>query len=287
MFPTEPIRRYISLSFAKKLDETAKTYAEEHAKIRPKMSPNSGMYFQAVVTAGVRLQQSKIEAYIEIVRAACREADRPVDSEVRNFMLGQIHSMCQSGKNHVVQAVAREINQSGMSFPEGLLPALTAQANTRISAIESEIEREFKIEELKEGIRQSVEVARPVQAAPSVSMPILAPVVERTNRAATHRWTRDQKIGAALILIALVTLIVMITTPEIRSRLRLDRTPGTSPRITTPGQSPAKSGRESNGGKTSSKPPTNPGTLPAPKKQPRPLLQSPAVGGNSRDAAMR
>ena len=59
MFPSEPIRRYITLSFAKKLDETAKAYGEEHAKIRLKMSPNSSMYFQAVVLAGVRLHQSR------------------------------------------------------------------------------------------------------------------------------------------------------------------------------------------------------------------------------------
>jgi hypothetical protein len=144
MFPTDLIRSYINLAFGKKLEEAAKAYGEEHVEIRRKMAPNSGVYFQALVRAGVRLQQSKVDAYVEIVRDACREANTTVDNEVRTFILAEIHNICEAGKGHVARSVATQITQSGMKFPDNLLPALTAEASSGISAIESKIAREFK-----------------------------------------------------------------------------------------------------------------------------------------------
>jgi hypothetical protein len=161
MFPTEPIRRYIQLSFGKKIDETAAAYAHEVSQIRLNMSPSSGMYFRAIVDAGVRVQKAKVYAWIEIVRAACHEANRPVDNEVRGYMLGEIHNMCEGGKVHIAHALANQITQNGLKFPDNLLSSLTARASSRVGAIESEIARDFKIEELKEGVKQSVETGRP------------------------------------------------------------------------------------------------------------------------------
>jgi len=281
MFPTEPIRRYINLSFAKKLDQIAKTYAQEVPKIRQTVSPNSGMYFQAVLDAGVRMQKSKVDAWIEIVRTACREASRPVDNEVRNYALGEIHHMCEAGKGHIAQALANEITRTGMKLPDNLLPLLTAQANTRVSAIESEIAREFKIEELKEGIKKSIDVAKPVEVKP----PSPTPVVQEANQTTEKsKWTRDQKIalgvGIALIVIAVATVAVMVVIPEIRSRLKLDKTPDATQQITTPEQNQTKigSGQESNDKNTSpesAKPSRSPSTLrPAINEQPGPLPSS-------------
>lgn len=211
MFPTEPIRRYIQLSYATKIDENAKTYREEIVKIRLKMSPNSGQYFQAIMLAGVHLQQSSVAAYTEIVRDACREADRPVDREVRTFMLGEIHNMLESGKNHVIQAVAREIGQAPMKPPDNLMPSLIAQANTHISAIGSKIAREFKIEDLKDGIKQSVPIPKPVEAVPP--LPIPAREIPQPEPASKSRFSRGEKIalwvGVPPIVIALLTLAAM------------------------------------------------------------------------------
>jgi hypothetical protein len=179
MFPTDPIRNYINLAFGRKLEETAKAYGVEHAEIRRRMSPNSGMYFQAAMRAGVRLQYSKAEAYIEIVREACREANRPVDTEVRNFMLGEIHNICEVGKAQVARALGNQIMQSGMKFPDDLLPALVAEASRGISAIESEIAREFKIEEFKDGIKQSAGTTSPVE--PKSPMPTPVPAAVTTD----------------------------------------------------------------------------------------------------------
>jgi hypothetical protein len=289
MFPTEPIRRYIQLSFAKKIDETATAYQQEVVQIRLKMSPNSGMYFQALMDAGVRMQKSKVDACIAIVREACREANSPVDNEVRAYMLGEIHHMCESGKGDIARALANEVGRAAIKPPDNLLPALMAQTNARVSAIESEIAREFKIEELKEGVKRSSQVANPVEAKPLAPVPIPAPVVERTDHAPKSGLTRDQKIniavGVTLGVLTVVAIIVALTTPEIRRRLKLDKTPDVPQQFTVPEQNPAKtvSGPESNDGDTSSKSLSKPSTPTSPVDNPTPSRGSqPANGGRRR-----
>jgi len=244
MFPTEPIRRYIQLSFAKKNDETATAYAHDVSQIRLKMSPNSGMYFQAIMNAGVRVQKAKVDAWIEIVRAACREANRPVDNEVRNYMLGEIHNMCEAGKGHVAHALANQVTQSGMKVPDNLLPSLVAQANDRVAAIETTIRRDFKIEELREDVNQrGGTAAHPLDGTSPPPTQVPTPVVQETTRNAEHsKLTRGEKIalwvGIPPILIALVALVVMVAIPETRLWLKLDRPPKATQPITSPTQAP-------------------------------------------------
>jgi hypothetical protein len=93
MSPTDPIRYYINLSFAKKIDEAARTYAAEVSAARPKFPNKSGMRIRAIMQPAVGAAKVRIDSWLQIVRDACNDADRPVDNEVRAFMLAEVHKM--------------------------------------------------------------------------------------------------------------------------------------------------------------------------------------------------
>jgi hypothetical protein len=154
MFPTEPIRNYINLSFAKKSDELAKAYAAEVTSLNTKSPPNSGMYFNALMLAGVQQTKSRIDAWVEVVRAACKEASRPIDDEVRNYVLGEVHGMCEAAKGHIARSLRLRLSQSGMQAAPNLEQSLVANAERQVLGIQSGIKREFKIEELKEQVKK-------------------------------------------------------------------------------------------------------------------------------------
>jgi truncated hemoglobin YjbI len=96
MFPTHPIRNYINLSFAKKIDEVARTYAAEVTAARLKMQGRSGMRIRAIMQPAIGAAKARVDSWLQIVRDACKEADRPVDNEVRAYMLAEVHKMCEA-----------------------------------------------------------------------------------------------------------------------------------------------------------------------------------------------
>ena len=240
MFPTEPIERYINLSFAKRSDELAKTYVADVANIRQTIQSRSGRYFQAHMLAAVRNTKARTEAWVEIVRAACADAKKPVDGEVRSYILGQVHVMCQAAKGHIAQSIALTLQQHHMDSPN-LQTALVGEADRQVSQIESDMGRELKLEELREHVQKDTETVTSSHPA----LPEPSPSKDRQNDKDAERkgWTRDQKIalgvGIPLILIALITLIVTVVVPEIRARFKLDHEPSAEPQVTTPAQNPA------------------------------------------------
>lgn len=172
MFPTESIRQYVALSFAQRIDELAKAYATEVTNLRRNSSPGSGAYFNGLVQAGVRQAKARIEAWIEIVRAACKEASRPIDNEVRTYMLAEVHNMCTAEKGKIAGSLALALTQSGMKAAPGLEQSLVAEVDREVSVIESKIRREFKIEELKENVKKGADTGTPPQTtAPPPSAP--------------------------------------------------------------------------------------------------------------------
>jgi hypothetical protein len=96
MFPTGPKRNYINLSFAKKIDEVARTYAAEVTAARLKMQGRSGMRIRAIMQPAIGAAKARVDSRLQIVRDACKEADRPVDNEVRAYVLAEVHKMCEA-----------------------------------------------------------------------------------------------------------------------------------------------------------------------------------------------
>ncbi|MGH9738597.1 MAG: hypothetical protein ACRD4X_08410 [Candidatus Acidiferrales bacterium] len=186
--------------------------------------------------ASVRHRESSIQGWIEIVRAACAEASVPVDNEVRQYILAEVHSKCEAAKPQVAGFLAVRIKQAEMSSATGLEKSLLEEAVRRISMIESEIRRELKLEELKEHLKVKDQSKR----RPEISQTLPGGDFQQgVDGAAGHKkWTLDQRIAAAgviaVVVIGLVTLVVMVVVPEIRARLKLDEP-------TNAVQSPAKS----------------------------------------------
>lgn len=225
MFPTEPIERYIRLASSKSIDELARVRATEVAEAGHKFTNRSGARLRAITQPSVNFTKSRINCWIQIVRDACKEANRTVDNEVRAYMRAEVHNMCDAAKKHTAQALALTIQQEGMQNIPGVQESLLAQFDLQISQIESEVRRELKLEELKEDVQKSAELPPPLTHVPISRVPAFLNVPKRPWY---RRLSTDQKIaigvGGILLAVAIVTLAVMVLLPEIRSAIGLDPT---------------------------------------------------------------
>ena len=236
MFPTDPIRSYINLSFAKKIDESAKAYAAEVTAARLKFPSPSGRRLQAIMQPAVESARARINAWVQIVRDACKEANRPVDKEVRAFILGEVHNQCEGARKHTAHALALTLQRECMQQVPGVRESLTAQLNQQISQIETEIGRELKIEELKENVQKSAkppDADKPIRELPT---PPEIPSIEK--RAWYRRLSPELKvalwIGVPTLALTALAILVSIFLPELRIVLGLDRHPKPDPNISIP-----------------------------------------------------
>jgi hypothetical protein len=212
MFPTDPIRSYINLSFAKKIDESAKAYAAEVTAARLKFQSPSGMRLRAIMQPAVESARSRINAWVQIVRDACKEANRPVDDEVRAYIRAEVHSQCEGARKHTAHNLAMTLQRESMQHVPGVRESLSAQLNQQISQIETEIGRELKIEELKENVQKSAERVDPQPVRPDrPPTPTIQYSEKRVDTSAyaagkvKREWTGAEKWGTG---IAAVTLLI-------------------------------------------------------------------------------
>jgi hypothetical protein len=275
MFPTEPIRNYINLSFAKKIDEIAQKCAAEVAAARLKFPSPSGMRLTAIMEPAVESARAKIDAWVQIVRDACKEANVPVDNEVRAYIRTGVHDMCEGARQHTTQLLGLTLQRESMQNVPRERESLSAQLNQQISQIETEIGRELKIEELKENVQKSAkaEVSAPLQEKHPI--PPVIPHVDK--RSWFRKLSVDQKIalsmGIVLSVIAVVTLVVMVTVPELRIELGLDSQPKPDPTITIPAPRPPSDQP------APKSPPKNDSATPVTRATPAPTVQAIAPNG--------
>jgi hypothetical protein len=241
MFPTEPIRNYINLSFARKTDEIAQKYAADVVAARLKFPNPSGMRLEAIMQPAVESTSARINSWIQIVRDACKEANRPVDNEVRGYMLAEVRSMCASARQHTAHALAMTLQRESAENLPGVRESLSAQLNQRISQIETDIGRELKIEELKENVQKSAERVDPKPAIPdrSPAPPIqyidkgvetLTPAAGKVNR----EWTGAEKWGTGIAAVTLlVTGIGLLSSHDFRVWVGIEH-PTPAPQVETP-----------------------------------------------------
>jgi TIR domain len=168
MFPTDPIRSYINLSFAKKSDELSKVYAEEVVVARLKYQSPSGMRLRAIMQPAVESARARIDAWVQIVRDACKEANRPVDNEVRAYILAEVHNQCEGARRNTAHNLTMTLQREPMQHVPNVRESLSANLDRQISQIETDIARELKIEELRENVQKS---AKPADRLTSMSAP--------------------------------------------------------------------------------------------------------------------
>jgi hypothetical protein len=238
VFPTEPIQRYIRLASSKSTDDLTRIRATEVVEARRKLPNKSGMRLAAITQPNVNFTKSQINSWMQIVRDACKEANRPVDNEVRSYMIAEVHKMCETAKIHTAQALGLTIKQEGMQQIPGVQESLSAQFDRQISQIESEILRELKLEELREDVKKS---AATVNAAPiSEETPAIAPVALQPRFLPTrkkHTWTSFEKWTVFLTTIAIgLACLTLYSSHEFRVWAHIERPemPTVAPKVVDP-----------------------------------------------------
>jgi len=194
MFPTEPIRNYINLSFTTKINELAKIYATEVTTARQNFPSPGGVRLREIMQPSVRHAQAKIEAWVQIVRDACKEANRPVDDEVRAYMLAEVHNQCEGARIHTARALASTLKRESAEHLPGVRESLTSRLDLQIKQIETDIGRELKIEELKQNVqRDAVKETPAPDAAP---IPPANPSGDAPPaKASTYYWEFLKRFG--------------------------------------------------------------------------------------------
>ena len=239
MFPTDPIRNYITLSFTTKINELAKIHAAEVTAARQNFPSPGGTRLREIMQPSVRHAQAKIDAWVQIVRDACKEANRPVDNEVRAYILAEVHNLCEGARIHTARALASTLQRESAEHLPGVRESLSAQLNQGISQIETDIARELKIEELREEVQKS---AKPEVSAPVAEKQPLPLVLQSADKRPWYRrLSLDHKlllsIGIPTVALAVITILVMIFLPELRIELGLDQ-PKPDPTISIPAPRP-------------------------------------------------
>src|SRR5271170_6725339 len=227
MFPTDPIRNYINLSFSKKIGELAQTYAAEVTAARLKFPSTGGVRLRAIMEPSVRHAKARVDSWIQIVREACKEANQPVDHEVRAYILAEVHNLCKGARIHTAQVLASTLKRESAEHLPGVRDSLSNRLDHQIKQIESDVRQQFKLEELKEDVRKS---AKPEVSAHVPEKEPIPPVFQSIDKRPWYRrLLLEHKIalwiGIPVIVIAILTMIVMVTVPEIRIVLGLDPEP--------------------------------------------------------------
>jgi hypothetical protein len=208
MFPTEPIERYIRLSSTKSIEELARVRAEEVAEARRRFPNKSGMQLRAIMQPTVNFTKSRLDCWIQIVRHACKEANRPVDNEVRTYMLTEVHNVCEATKKHAAQALGLTMRQEGMEHIPGVQESLSAELDGQISQIESRIRRELKIEELREDVQKSAELTQHASTYPATSARLETHAETERPVVAKPKWTSGEKWGIPIGALTLIATVV-------------------------------------------------------------------------------
>jgi hypothetical protein len=240
MFPTDPIRNYINLSFTTKINELAKIYATEVTAARQNFPSPGGNRLREIMQPSVRHAQAKIDAWVQIVRDACKEANRPVDNEVRAYILAEVHNQCEGARIHTARALASTLQRESAEHLPGVRESLTSRLDLQIKQIETDIGRELKIEELREDVRKSATPEVSARAPEKEPIPL---VLHSTDKRPWYRrLSLDHKlllsIGIPTIALAVLGILVMIFLPELRIVLGLDRQPKPDPKISIPAPRP-------------------------------------------------
>ena len=240
MFPTDPIRNYINLSFAKKTDEIAQKYAAEVVTARLKFPSPSGMRLEAIMQPAVESTRARINSWVQIVRDACKEANRPVDNEVRAYVRAEVHNMCEGARQHTSQLLGLTLQRESMQQVPGVRESLSAQLNQQISRIETEIGRELKIEELKENVQKS---AKPADSDKPIKETTKLPEIPGIDKRPWYRrLSLEHKIalwiGVPTLALTVLAIFVSIFLPELRIELGLDPQPKPDPTISIPAPRP-------------------------------------------------
>jgi len=249
MFPTEPIQRYIRLSSAKNIDELARVRAREVAEARRKLPNKSGMRLRAIMQPTVNFTKSRVDCWIQIVRDACKEANRPVDNEVRGYILAEVHNVCEATKEHAAQALALTMRQEGMENLPGVQESLSAQLDRDISQIESEIRRELKLEELKEDVQKSADLTQHAPAAATLPVRPEAHATIELPIPTSSKWTPGEKWGipiGALTLIATVVGIISSRDFRVWAHIERPEMPTVAPKLVDPAPQPEPEVRPDN-----------------------------------------
>jgi hypothetical protein len=261
MFPTDPISNYINLSFAKKSDELSKVYAEQVVAARLKFQSPSGMRLQAIMQPAVENARARINAWVQIVRDACKEANRPVDNEVRAYIRAEVHHMCEGARKHTAHNLAMTLQRESMQHVPGVRESLSAQLNQRISQIETDIGRELKIEELKENVQKSAGEKVPQPVTPGALTPPGISISDKLTPAsetgsASHKWTSFEKWATGFtVLLLLIAAVGLISNHDFRVWIGIEhptrdpepeapktdtpKTDTSKPRIEPPGSPPS------------------------------------------------
>jgi hypothetical protein len=222
MFPTDPIRSYINLSFAKKIDESAKAYAAEVTAARLKFPSPSGMRLQAIMQPAVDTARARINAWVQIVRDACKEANHPVDNEVRAYIRTEVHNQCEAARRNTARNLTMTLQRESMQDATGLRESLSTQLNQRISQIETDIGRELKLEELKENVQKSAGDKVPQPVPPEAPTPPGISIGNKPTPApetgsASHKWTSFEKWATGFtVLLLLIAAVGLISNHDFR-----------------------------------------------------------------------
>jgi len=193
----------MNLSFAKKIDESAQAYAAGVTAARLKFPSPSGMRLQAIMQPAVESARVRINSWVQIVRDACKEANRPVDNEVRAYIRAEVHNQCEGARKQTAHNLAMTLQRESMQHVSGVRESLSTQLNQQISQIETEIGRDLKIEELKENV-QSTEAKTPT-APRGVALPDRP--AHMSSRDATERRRSSRLMLAIPIKVSSIDLL--------------------------------------------------------------------------------
>jgi hypothetical protein len=236
-------RNYAQNLFLKKMEEISASQREALVSVRSDFARrgilSSGPYVTA--HANVLLEQTRLIAVARMnsLLDAYAKAGLPVDDAAVSEIRQEIDSLCEAQKRNLAAAVQQLVSQTfGGNAPNNLGSALSNQMESGVSRIKATLLRDLSIlrdEAVLAARSQNVgksaqEESRHTplqrQQSPQNSFPKGSPVNSaKWGWGNVRSWTRDQMIAAALLVVAVVTLIGLFVVPEVRQHFGLEKQP--------------------------------------------------------------
>ena len=120
---------------------------------RQKFPEPWGNRLREIMQPKVETTRAKINSWVQIVRDACKEANRPVDNEVRAYVLAEVHNRCEGAQSTRRAPWLQPCSESPQHSRGARIPYVSAGPSDQTNR--NRIGRELKIEELREDVRKS------------------------------------------------------------------------------------------------------------------------------------